>query len=207
MRLELYIILIAGFIIANIYTDGKYTKMLMSSKKYYQMAGVAFGALMLYILFKRNPLRAQQIVNASNEYIKYLPIDKNTSNMISPILDFTSKQHFTNQQMNSMDGGSYNNPIIAMPNNPVQQNSENRIMNSGIMNSGKKATKRSVSETKKKFVASRQDWKCGDCQSQLTAWFEVDHKIRLEYGGSNHVDNLVALCRECHCKKTTMENL
>jgi len=207
MRLELYIILIAGFIIANIYTDGKYTKMLMSSKKYYQMAGVAFGALMLYILFKRNPLRAQQIVNASNEYIKYLPIDKNTSNMISPILDFTSKQHFTNQQMNSMDGGSYNNPIIAMPNNPVQQNSENRIMNSGIMNSGKKATKRSVSETKKKFVASRQDWKCGDCQSQLTAWFEVDHKIRLEYGGSNHVDNLVALCRECHGKKTTMENL
>jgi hypothetical protein len=207
MRLELYIILIAGFIIANIYTDGKYTKMLMSSKKYYQMAGVAFGALMLYILFKRNPLRAQQIVSASNDYIKYLPIDKNTSNMISPILDFTSKQNFTNQQMNSMDGGSYNNPIIAMPNNPVQQNSENRIMNSGTMNSGKKATKRSVSETKKKFVASRQDWKCGDCQSQLTAWFEVDHKIRLEYGGSNHVDNLVALCRECHGKKTTMENL
>ena len=207
MRLELYIILIAGFIIANIYTDGKYTKMLMSSKKYYQMAGVAFGALMLYILFKRNPLRAQQIVTASNDYIKYLPIDKSTSNMISPILDFTSKQHFTNQQMNSMDGGSYNNPIIAMPNNPVQQNSENRIMNSGTMNSGKKATKRSVSETKKKFVASRQDWKCGDCQSQLTAWFEVDHKIRLEYGGSNHVDNLVALCRECHGKKTTMENL
>uniref|UniRef100_A0A6C0J0P6 HNH nuclease domain-containing protein n=1 Tax=viral metagenome TaxID=1070528 RepID=A0A6C0J0P6_9ZZZZ len=207
MRLELYIILIAGFIIANIYTDGKYTKLLMSSKKYYQMAGVAFGALMIYILFKRNPLRAQQIVTASNDYIKYLPIDKSTSNMISPILDFTSKQNFTNQQMNSMDGGSYNNPIIAMPNNPVQQNSENRIMNSGIMNSGKKATKRSVSETKKKFVASRQDWKCGDCQSQLTAWFEVDHKIRLEYGGSNHVDNLVALCRECHGKKTTMENL
>jgi hypothetical protein len=207
MRLELYIILIAGFIIANIYTDGKYTKLLMSSKKYYQMAGVAFGALMIYILFKRNPLRAQQIVTASNDYIKYLPIDKSTSNMISPILDFTSKQNFTNQQMNSMDGGSYNHPIIAMPNNPVQQNSENRIMNSGIMNSGKKATKRSVSETKKKFVASRQDWKCGDCQSQLTAWFEVDHKIRLEYGGSNHVDNLVALCRECHGKKTTMENL
>jgi hypothetical protein len=207
MRLELYIILIAGFIIANIYTDGKYTKMLMYSKKYYQMAGVAFASLMIYILFKRNPLRAQQIVSASNDYIKYLPIDKSTSNMISPILDFTSKQNFTNQQMNSMDGGDYNNPIIAMPNNPVQQNSENRIMNSGIMNSGKKATKRSVSETKKKFVASRQDWKCGDCQSQLTAWFEVDHKIRLEYGGSNHVDNLVALCRECHGKKTTMENL
>jgi 5-methylcytosine-specific restriction endonuclease McrA len=67
--------------------------------------------------------------------------------------------------------------------------------------------KRSVSETKKKFVASRQGWKCGDCQQQLNAWFEVDHKVRLEYGGSNHIDNLVALCRDCHGEKTSMENL
>jgi 5-methylcytosine-specific restriction endonuclease McrA len=76
-----------------------------------------------------------------------------------------------------------------------------------MMNSGKRATKRSVSETKKKFVASRQNWKCGDCSQQLNAWFEIDHKVRLEHGGSNHVDNLVALCRECHGKKTTIENL
>jgi len=201
MRLELYIILIAGFIIANIYTDGKYTKMLTVGKKYYQMAGVAFGALMLYILFKKNPLRAQQMIGASNEYLRYLPIDRNTSNMISPILDFTSKQNMSPAQNGYMSGGQYNNPIVSMP-DTSNQYAENRIMNSG-----KKSTKRSVSETKKKFVASRQDWKCGDCQTQLTAWFEVDHKVRLEYGGSNHVDNLVALCRECHGKKTTMENL
>jgi len=77
----------------------------------------------------------------------------------------------------------------------------------GVLGEKPKATKRSVSETKKKFVASRQNWKCGDCNEQLSAWFEVDHKVRLEYGGSNHVDNLVALCRECHGRKTTMENL
>lgn len=76
-----------------------------------------------------------------------------------------------------------------------------------MLQSGKKATKRSVSETKKKYVASQQSWRCGNCQKQLTAWFEVDHKVRLEYGGSNHIDNLVALCRECHGEKTTMENL
>jgi hypothetical protein len=201
MRLELFIILIAGFIILNIYTDGKYARMLLAGKKYYQMVGVAFGALMIYILFKRNPFRAQQIVGASNEYLKYLPIDKNTSNMISPILDFTSKQNFANQSQNGMYGGNSNQPILAMPERH-QTHAENRIVQSG-----KKSTKRSVSETKKKFVASRQDWKCGDCQNQLTAWFEVDHKVRLEYGGSNHIDNLVALCRECHGKKTTMENL
>jgi 5-methylcytosine-specific restriction endonuclease McrA len=88
-----------------------------------------------------------------------------------------------------------------MPNNNHTV-SENRMLQSG-----KKATKRSVSETKKKYVASNQDWKCGDCGCKLPAWFEVDHKIRLEYGGSNHVDNLVALCRDCHGKKTAIENL
>ena len=167
------------------------------------MAGVAFGALMLYILFKKNPLRAQKMIGASNEYLKYLPIDRNTSNMISPILDFTSKQNMSPVQngYNMSGGEQYNNPIVSMP------ESSNMYAENRIMNSGKKSTKRSVSETKKKFVASRQDWKCGDCQTQLTAWFEVDHKVRLEYGGSNHVDNLVALCRECHGKKTTMENL
>ena len=193
MRLELFIILIAGFVMANIYTDGKYIKMLMSGKKYYQMAGVAFGALMFYILIKRNPLRAREIVTTSNEYIKYLPIDKNASNIISPILDFTSKHSFANED------SQY--PIIPMVNNN-QYASENRIINSG-----KKSTKRSVSETKKKFVAARQNWKCEDCKNQLSAWFEVDHTVRLEYGGSNHIDNLVALCRECHGKKTTIENL
>ena len=194
MRMELIIILRAGFVMANIYTDGKYMKMLMSGKKYYQMAGVAFAALMFYILIKRNPLRAREIVNASNEYIKYLPIDKNASNIISPILDFTSKQSFAS------DNSDY--PIIPMVNNGNQYAAENRIMNSG-----KKSTKRSVSETKKKFVAARQNWKCEDCKNQLSAWFEVDHTVRLEYGGSNHIDNLVALCRECHGKKTTIENL
>ena len=204
MRIEILLFLIAAFIIANIYTDGKYMKLLFSWKKYYQMAGVAFGAPMLYILIKRNPMRAQEIMATSNEYIKYLPVDKSTTDMISPILDFTSKHNFipSSSQYSSVDGGNgqFNYPVLGMPNQ--QSSNENRIMNSG-----KKATKRSVSETKKKFVASRQNWKCGDCQDQLTAWFEVDHVIRLEYGGSNHIDNLVALCRDCHGKKTTIENL
>jgi 5-methylcytosine-specific restriction endonuclease McrA len=99
------------------------------------------------------------------------------------------------------------NPIVKMFSSPNSEENRQRVQENRMTQSGKKATKRSVSETKKKFVASRQNWKCGDCNNQLTAWFEVDHKIRLEYGGSNHIDNLVALCRECHGKKTTIENL
>lgn len=174
--------------------------MLSSGKKYYQMAGVAFAALMIYVLIKRNPMRAQEIMSTTNDYIKYLPIDKGTSSIISPILDFTSKHSFSNDQYNSIDGGNY--PVLSMSNDRPDHVGMRRMATSG-----QKATKRSVSETKKKFVASRQNWKCGDCQEQLTAWYEVDHVIRLEYGGSNHIDNLVALCRDCHGKKTTMENL
>uniref|UniRef100_A0A6C0JGM4 HNH nuclease domain-containing protein n=1 Tax=viral metagenome TaxID=1070528 RepID=A0A6C0JGM4_9ZZZZ len=200
MRIEILIFIVTSFIIANIYTDGKYIKMLSSGKKYYQMAGVAFAALMIYVLIKRNPMRAQEIMSTTNDYIKYLPIDKGTSSIISPILDFTSKHSFSNDQYNSIDGGNY--PVLSMSNDRPDHVGMRRMATSG-----QKATKRSVSETKKKFVASRQNWKCGDCQEQLTAWYEVDHVIRLEYGGSNHIDNLVALCRDCHGKKTTMENL
>jgi hypothetical protein len=194
MKLELFMIAITTFIIANIYSDGKYLKIMLSWKKYYQMVGVAFGAFMLYILIKKNPLRAKEMLTTSNEVIKHLPIDKNTSSIISPILDFTSKQNFGQ--------GTPGNPVIPLSNYSTPQYVQNRVLNSG-----KNKTKRSVSETKKKFVASRQNWHCKKCNNQLSAWFEVDHVTRLENGGSNHVDNLVALCRECHGEKTAMENL
>ena len=137
MRLELMILLIAGFFMANIYTDGKYMTMLLSWKKYYQMTGIAVGALMLYILLKKNPLRAKEIITTTNDYIKYLPIDKNTSNFISPILDFTTKQGFISD--------NDNRPILTLSN-------QSQVAEDRIMNSGKQSTKRSVSETKKKFL-------------------------------------------------------
>ena len=194
MRIEIILFIVAGLIIANIYTDGKYLKMAMGWKKYYQMIGVAFGAFVLYILIKKNPLYAKNILMTSNDYLKYLPVDRNTTSFISPILDFTAKQNYGN------GNDDYNYPIMQMNQPNMQQ--QNRVMNSGG-----KSSKRSVSETKKKFVAARQNWRCGKCTKQLPAWFEVDHKIRLEHGGSNHVDNLEALCRDCHGEKTAIENL
>jgi 5-methylcytosine-specific restriction endonuclease McrA len=93
------------------------------------------------------------------------------------------------------------NPILSSCDN------ENITATNRIMKSGNGTNKRSVSETKKKWVASHQNWKCGDCAEQLPAWFEVDHITRLADGGSNDVDNLIAYCRTCHGKKTMMENL
>lgn len=209
MRIEIMIMLVTGFLIANVYTDGKYWKLLQTNQKYYKMAGIAVGGLMMYVLFKKFPSKAQDIIRGSNEYIKYLPIDRETTSMLSPILDFTAKQNLYNDTDDLMF------PVTSTAAAPP--GSIDRLARSGGGSAGgsagggaaggSKATKRSVSETKKKFVASSQNWKCGDCGEQLSAWFEVDHKVRLEYGGSNHIDNLVALCRECHGRKTTMENL
>ena len=193
MRIELVIFGITAFLIANVYTDGKYWKLLQTNQKYYKMAGIALGGLMVYVLFRKFPSKAVDIIRGSDEYLKYLPVDKETMSVLNPILDFTKKQNMYNDNAGGL-----------MPILPMGQ--ETRILNSGRTD-GVTKTKRSVSETKKKFVASRQNWKCEDCGEQLSAWFEVDHKVRLEYGGSNHVDNLVALCRECHGRKTTMENL
>jgi HNH endonuclease len=179
MRFEIFIFGITSFLIYNTYHDGKYTKMMMTWKKYYQMAFFAVIGIGIYVLMKRNPTQGKNMLVCANNMIKYMPINKSSMDLFSPIIDLTS-----NYQPNGQTGG------------------EQRILNSGKM-----ATKRCVSETKKKYVASNQHWKCGECNSQLNAWFEVDHKIRLEHGGGNDVNNLIALCRECHGKKTSMENM
>lgn len=203
MRVEIGLLLVTGFLIYNTYHDGKYTKMFMAGKKYYQMAFYGVLGIGVYLLLKRNPAQCKNMLLHANNMVKYMPIDKSSMNMINPILDFT-----TGEQSGGGGGdgrvGQNNNQTGAFMSSFMESNNLNEQR---ILQSGKKATKRSVSETKKKFVASQQSWKCGDCQNQLTAWFEVDHVKRLEYGGGNEVGNLVALCRECHGKKTAMENM
>lgn len=197
MKLELIIFGITGLLIANTYYDGKYSKMFIKWKKYIQIATILFIGISIYLLFKKNPIQSKNFLLYANNAVKYLPIDKYSKDIISPIFDLTNKSHSIMETLNvdTNPGFKFNSPN-------VPTNSVNRIVNSG-----QKGTKRSVSETKKKFVASNQNWLCGECHKQLNAWFEVDHKTRLEYGGSNEVNNLVALCRECHGKKTAMENM
>ena len=69
-----------------------------------------------------------------------------------------------------------------------------------------KIQKRSVTSLTKKMVASSQEWKCGTCEQTLDFTYEIDHHIPLFKGGTNEVSNLIALCRNCHGKKTLLEN-
>ena len=195
MRLEILIFGIAGFLLYNAYYDGKYTKMLFAYKKYYKMIFIGFVAICLYVMIKRNPLQTKNMLLYTNNLIKYMPIDKSSMDIISPIFDLSTQKKGFMEGFNSELNPSHNyNPVL------VSQQQRNVL-------SGQKPVKRSVSETKKKYVASMQDWKCGQCNKKLSHTFEVDHKIRLEHGGGNDVTNLVALCRECHGEKTAMENM
>jgi len=202
MRFEIIVLAITAFFIYNTYHDGKLTKIFIKNKKYIQMGFFAFLGIMFYLLIKKNPLKFKNILLHANNVVKYMPIDKSSMDMISPILDFTTNAA-SNNGTGDDDGTEYNFMNGLNQTGQLGQVSQEKR----ILQSGGKGTKRSVSETKKKYVASMQNWKCGECQNQLNAWFEVDHKTRLEYGGGNNVENLVALCRECHGRKTAHENM
>ena len=195
MKLELFIFGITAFLVFNTYYDGKYLKVFHSWQKEIKMSTFAFVGLSLYIFLKKNPGQSQSMMSHANDIIRYMPISRSSADMLSPFLDFANKK----SMFQDGDGGNSSGDLGGGGRREAQM--EARLRSSGRNN----ATKRSVSETKKKFVAAQQSWKCGHCDRQLPAWYEVDHIVRLEHGGSNNVDNLVALCRDCHGKKTAME--
>ena len=222
VKTEYIVFIITAVLIVNTYYDGHLIKMFQSNQKWIKMLTFGFVGLSLFMFLRRNPENSRQLFYHANDIIKYMPISKGTADMITPFFDMTGVPP-------PNDGGAIGGAIgggvggamsramgsamgvrtaqpIAKPSwgggPPGGTPAERRLLNSG-----KGSSKRSVSETKKKYVAAQQGWKCGDCQRQLPAWFEVDHVIALEHGGSNHIDNLVALCRDCHGKKTAMSFL
>jgi hypothetical protein len=197
MKIEFFILLVTLFLVYNTYHDGKYTDMIMGGKKYFKMASYGFIGLSLYMFIKKHPAHSKSLLVQANDLIRYMPIDRNTTDLLTPIFDFTSAREKINnmgkQTLYGMDNVYMNNYKTA----PQMK----RMMRSGF------SGKRCVSETKKKFVASRQNWRCSDCGEQLDATYEVDHILDLQFGGSNHVDNLGAKCRRCHAKKGMLNKL
>ena len=190
MKRELFIIAITIFLIVNTYSDGKYVDIMRGWKKYYAMVGYAFAGMSVILYLRKFGTSSRDILSDATELIKHIPIDQNTSDVLSPMMGFAKDTMGWSRKLgNGNEIGSQNN---------IDRH-ERRMMGSG--NTG---TKRSVGETKKKYVAANQGWKCAKCENQLSAWFEVDHKTSLEHGGSNEVSNLEALCRECHGEKTAM---
>lgn len=220
IKTEYIVFIITAILIANTYYDGHLIKMFQSNQKWIKMATFGFIGLSLFMFLRRNPENSRQLLYHANDIIKYMPISKGTADMITPFFDMTrgSPPHDGGAIGGGVGGGVGGamgramSSAVGTPAQPIARSSfgggpPTTAAERRVLNSGKNSSKRSVSETKKKYVAAQQGWKCGDCQRQLPAWFEVDHVIALEHGGSNHVDNLVALCRDCHGKKTAMSFL
>ena len=55
-------------------------------------------------------------------------------------------------------------------------------------------------------VVIEQENKCGECKEELSLYFQIDHVVGIQFGGTNEKSNLMALCCECHTKKSIAEN-
>lgn len=182
MNVKLWIIAICSILIYNIYYENNIFAKLKQYKKYYKMAVIVIMGIGAMSIVNRSPKMGVENLDTLNSFIKTMPIDRGSRDLLTPFLS-------------SSNGGD---------NLPVKTNYEKSCER--IQRSGGKSTKRCVSETKKKYVASQQNWVCNKCKNKLNHTFEVDHVIRLENGGTNEVTNLEALCRECHGQKTAFEN-
>lgn len=208
MKTEFIIFIITALLIANTYYDGKLVKLFNTIKhsKYLKMITFGFAGLSVYLFLKKNPNNSKEFLGQANEMIKTLPMTRDSASLISPFLSLTNSKSFNDMNTSIWGGGggagSGGDAGGADGGSNTFQSQINRMMQSG-----KGTTKRSVSETKKKYIAASQNWICKDCNKQLPAWFEVDHVIALHNGGTNEVNNLVALCRDCHGKKTAMDRL
>jgi len=207
MRFEIILLLITIALVYNTYYDGKLINMIKIDVKYFKIASYVAIAFVIYIFIKKQPFQTRSLLIHANDIIRYMPIDKNSKNIITPILDYTKDKFLTGIDKDNIGYDSSNETHtvggFSLSGGGYKPTQDNRIINSG------KNTihKRSVSETKKKYVASNQSWKCGHCNNPLDHTYEIDHIMDLQHGGDNNVNNLIALCRNCHGKKTVQSKL
>ncbi len=88
MSLGFIIIIITVFLMINAYHDNKYVDMLKSYKKYYQIALFGFLGLSLYLFIRKHPNDSRSMMKHANGIIKYMPIDRTSTDLLTPLLDF-----------------------------------------------------------------------------------------------------------------------
>ena len=69
-----------------------------------------------------------------------------------------------------------------------------------------KTKRKKINKVTRQKIADKQENACGECKVALSPYFELDHIIGLQFGGTDEESNLMALCRECHGKKSIAEN-
>lgn len=174
-----YTVLVITFAIAvNHYFDNQLFRFVYNKyKKYFHIFLILLVGIFVFYSLQMQTAKWRTMIHETN---RYLP--EEVQRAIHPVLDFTEK-NFTDQVV---EASIYRNQPI--------KTERIKIM-------------RQVTEKTKKIVAGGQEWKCAMCYQILPPTYEVDHILRLEFGGSNDISNLQALCPNCHRKKTMFEKL
>ena len=174
-----YLVLVVTFAVAaNHYYDNKlFSYVYLKYRKYFNILLILLVGIFIFYSLNMQTEKWRHMIEKTN---RYLPDDMQQA--IHPVLDFTNK-HFADQVLEAS----------------VQRHQPLMTERIKIM--------RNVSEKTKKIVAGGQSWKCAMCYDILPPTYEVDHIMRLEFGGSNDISNLQALCPNCHRKKTMLEKM
>lgn len=67
------------------------------------------------------------------------------------------------------------------------------------------AVRKRIPESVRWHIAASQSFCCAACDTMLPDVAEIDHVLRLADGGTDDINNLIALCSTCHSVKSHME--
>jgi hypothetical protein len=65
---------------------------------------------------------------------------------------------------------------------------------------------RKLQESTKKIIAHSQEWLCGMCKCLLPPSYQIDHIVPFSLSQNDNIENLMALCPNCHSQKTQKEH-
>ena len=90
MKVELLVLVITGFFIANTYYDGKYMAMLKSWISIIKWR-IAFAGLSAYLFFKKYPSDTRTLLSSASGVIRHLPVDRSAADFLDPIIQMTNQ--------------------------------------------------------------------------------------------------------------------
>ena len=154
--------------------------------------------LMMDIFEKERVIYRQKITNNKVVIIEY---KNNVLLMVDPSLPFHLKIKDSDNEIDY----KIVKEVCQKYKIPFKNQSISAVIQIIAMNKLDEHSKRiQISKEDKQTVLKRQDNKCNKCK--LTAkYYEYDHVIPLASNGTNELDNIQALCVQCHFEKSKNE--
>lgn len=123
----------------------------------------------------------------------------------------TRRNTKSNTKPNLKRTGGWANRTVVKPRRkpfpPIPQQQQQQLSKQTMDQPTKRRQRRKITVKMIKIMGARQQWKCIECRNLLSDNFEVDHRVPLFDDGPDCLENMDAICQECHALKTQEENL